>query len=136
MTSVADRLANKTKARPARKQVRLRLVHIDFWSLVKLAFLWSLVLAVIGIIVSFLLWMVLEQTGVLDSINKMLNDVAGSKSSVQLSSLINLGQVMLFSVIVGILNCIAFPALMAVWAFIYNLSVRVTGGLVFGFTNN
>lgn len=137
MTSVADRLAQKTSRRTASKQVRLRLVHIDFWSCVKLAALLAVCLAVIGVVMTFVVWTVLEQTGVLDSVNKLLNDVTGSENStgVQVSSFVNLGGLMLFSLAVGLLNLVVLPALAAVAAFIYNLTVKVTGGLVLGFTN-
>lgn len=137
MTSVADRLAQKTSRRTASKQVRLRLVHIDFWSCVKLAALLAVCLAVIGVVMTFVVWTVLEQTGVLDSVNKLLNDVTGSENStgVQVSSFVNLGGLMLFSLGVGLLNLVVLPALAAVTAFIYNLTVKVTGGLVLGFTN-
>ncbi|CAG7844503.1 putative protein [Pseudoclavibacter triregionum] len=137
MTSVADRLAQKTSRRTASKQVRLRLVHIDFWSCVKLAALLAVCLAVIGVVMTFVVWTVLEQTGVLDSVNKLLNDVTGSENStgVQVSSFVNLGGLMLFSLGVGLLNLVVLPALAAVAAFIYNLTVKVTGGLVLGFTN-
>lgn len=137
MTSVADRLAQKTSRRTASKQVRLRLVHIDFWSCVKLAALLAVCLAVIGVVMTFVVWTVLEQTGVLDSVNKLLNDVTGSENStgVQVSSFVSLGGLMLFSLGVGLLNLVVLPALAAVAAFIYNLTVKVTGGLVLGFTN-
>ena len=48
MSSVAEKLARKT-SRPVNggsKQVRLKLVYIDFWSAVKLAFLWSVALGI------------------------------------------------------------------------------------------
>ena len=46
MSTVADKLAKKSTHRTSAKQVRLRLVYIDFWSAVKLSFLaaWGYVL--------------------------------------------------------------------------------------------
>ena len=43
MSSVAEKLARKTNRRHPAKQVRLRLVYIDFWSAVKIpsiSFIW------------------------------------------------------------------------------------------------
>lgn len=128
ITQRKTRKANK-------KQVQLRLVRIDFWSCVKLAFLLSFSLAIIGIVVSFIIWKVLEQTGVFESINNLLNDVVRSRDAVDITQMIPLDQVMLFACGVGVLNCVVVPALAAVCAMIYNFSVRVTGGLVFGFSN-
>jgi hypothetical protein len=43
MSNVAEKLAKKS-SRPAQtKQVRLRLVYVDFWSILKLSFLWSII---------------------------------------------------------------------------------------------
>ena len=39
MSTVADKLAKKSSSKTSAKQVRLRLVYIDFWSAVKLSFL-------------------------------------------------------------------------------------------------
>ena len=39
MSSVAEKLARKSKRQTPAKQVRLKLVYIDFWSAVKLSFL-------------------------------------------------------------------------------------------------
>ena len=64
-SSVAEKLAKKSSRRPASsKQVRLKLVYIDFWSTVKLAFLAGICLAIIAIVGTFLIWTVLDRTGV------------------------------------------------------------------------
>ncbi|MGO2110043.1 MAG: DUF3566 domain-containing protein [Pseudoclavibacter sp.] len=135
MTSVAEKLAKKSTRRTANKQVRLRLVHIDFWSSVKLAFLIGACGVVVALVTVALLWTVLVQTGVFDSVNNLLNDVSGN-DTVSISNFIEFGPLMVATAVVAILNMVAFTALTAVAAFLYNLSVRITGGLVFGFTNS
>lgn len=140
MTSVADKLAKKSERRTRGKQVRLRLVQVDVWSVVKMAF-WLALFAGIATVVAFMLgWVVLANTGVMESINELLNDVTGAKegedASVTVESFVNFGSVTLFGVICGLLQVIVYTALAAVGAFVYNLLVRITGGLVFGFTNN
>ena len=54
MSTVAEKLAKKSTSKSSAKQVRLRLVYIDFWSAVKLSFLAAVALAIVTI-VSFLL---------------------------------------------------------------------------------
>ena len=49
MSSVAEKLARKSNRRPPAKQVRLRLVYIDFWSAVKLSFLAAVAIAIVTI---------------------------------------------------------------------------------------
>lgn len=134
-SSVAERLAKKTAKRPTSKQVRLKLVYVDFWSAVKISFLAGLALAIIGIVATFLLWTVLTQAGVFKTVSDLFNSISGQGSNGFMSAL-SLGSVMSFSIIVGILDLIVVTALGAVVALLYNLSVKITGGLLVGFTNN
>ena len=135
MSSVADQLARKSSRRPAAKQVRLRLVYIDFWSAVKLSFLIGLCFAIIAIVGSFLIWMVLNQTGIFDNLNSLFKDISGTSGS-DLKSILSLGTVMGYSIVVAILDLVVTTALGAVCSLLYNLSVKITGGLLVGFTNN
>ena len=135
-SSVAEKLAKKSSRRPATaKQVRLKLVYVDFWSTVKLSFLAGICLAVIAIVGTFLIWTVLDRTGIFDQINSQFKDISGAGGS-DLRSILGLGQVMGFSLIVAILDIVVVTALGAVFALLYNLSVKITGGLLVGFTNN
>jgi hypothetical protein len=136
MSSVAEKLARKSSRRPASaKQVRLKLVYVDFWSAVKLSFLVGLCLAIIAIVGTFLVWTVLDRTGIFDQVNSLFKDISGAGGS-NLKSILGLGQVMGFSLVVGILDVVVITALGAVFALLYNLSVKITGGLLVGFTNN
>ncbi|MBO1737753.1 MULTISPECIES: DUF3566 domain-containing protein [Leifsonia] len=135
-SSVAEKLAKKSTRRPASaKQVRLKLVYIDFWSTVKLSFLAGICLAIIAIVGSFLIWTVLDRTGIFDQLNGLVKDISGAGGG-DLRSVLGLGQVMGFSLVVGILDIVVVTALGAVFALLYNLSVKITGGLLVGFTNN
>jgi hypothetical protein len=135
-SSVAEKLAKKSTRRPASaKQVRLKLVYIDFWSTVKLSFLAGVCLAIIAIVGTFLVWTVLDRTGIFDQVNSLFKDISGAGGS-SLKSILGLGQVMGFSLVVGILDVVVTTALGAVFALLYNLSVKITGGLLVGFTNN
>ncbi|MFE4949184.1 DUF3566 domain-containing protein [Leifsonia sp. NPDC056665] len=135
-TSVAEKLARKSTRRPtSAKQVRLKLVYVDFWSTVKLSFLAGICLAIIAIVGTFLIWTVLDRTGIFDQLNGLVKDVSGASGG-DLRSVLGLGQVMGFSLVVGILDIVVVTALGAVFALLYNLSVKITGGLLVGFTNN
>jgi hypothetical protein len=133
MSSVAERLQRKTTKSPSAKQVRLKLVYIDFWSAVKLSFLVSLCLGIVLVVATFLIWFVLNTTSVFASLDAMLRDIIGDGFS--LSETIGLPQVMMFTLIVALLNVVTGTVLGAVAALLYNLSVRITGGLLVGFTN-
>jgi len=135
MSSVAEKLQRKSQRSVSSKQVRLKLVYIDFWSVVKLSFLIALCLGIVLVVASFLIWVVLNSTGVFDKINSLLGDVL-SQGSFDISDTFGLGQVMLFAFVIAILNTICGTAIGAISALLYNLSVRLTGGLLVGFTNN
>lgn len=133
MSTVADKLAKKSSSKTSAKQVRLRLVYVDFWSAVKLSFLAAVAIAIVNVVASFLIYTVLSTTGLigkLDDLFKAFDD------NFKLSDVINLAQVMAFSSVVAILNLIVITVLGAVVAGIYNLMVKVTGGLLVGFTSN
>jgi hypothetical protein len=134
-SSVAEKLAKKSARKPSSKQVRLKLVYIDFWSVVKLSFLVGLCIGIIGVVGMFLIWTVLNQTGIFDQVNSLFQDISGAGGG-SLKSILGLNQVMGFSIVVGILDVVVVTALGAVLALLYNLSVKITGGLLVGFTNN
>ncbi|MGO1543737.1 MAG: DUF3566 domain-containing protein [Gulosibacter sp.] len=135
MTSVADKLAKKTERRTSKKQVRLRLVQIDVWSVVKLALLLAICIGIVIVVAAVLLWIVLANTGVMTSLNNLLSEVMGN-DSITVETFINFQGVLLFSAIIAGLQIIVTTALSAIAAFLYNLTVRLTGGIVFGFTNS
>lgn len=131
--SVAERLAKKSNRRKSTKQVRLRLVYIDFWSAVKLSFLVSICLAIISVVAMFLIYTVLMSTQVLSSLNDLFRDIAGT--GFDLMATLSLGNVMGFALITALLNIVVMTALGAIAAVLYNVSVKITGGLLVGFTN-
>ncbi len=133
MSSVAERLQRKTTKSPSAKQVRLKLVYIDFWSALKLSFLVSLCFGIALVVSTFLIWVILNSTSVFASLDRMLSDIIGNDFS--LTETIGLPQVMLFALIVALLNVVSVTVLGAVISMLYNLSVRLTGGLLVGFTN-
>ncbi|AXL10713.1 DUF3566 domain-containing protein [Microbacterium foliorum] len=134
MSTVADKLAKKSTRKTGGKQVRLRLVYVDFWSAVKLSFLGAVALAIVTMVSFFLIYLVLQATGILAQADEFVGVV--TDESVRISEIAGLPQVMAFAAVVSILNLIVFTVLGAVVAGIYNVAVKVTGGLLVGFMSN
>lgn len=134
MSTVADKLAKKSSHKTSAKQVRLRLVYIDFWSAVKLSFLAAIALAVVTVVSFVLVFLVVQTTGLIARADDFFGNF--TDGSVLLSNFVSLPQVLAFSAIVAILNLVVVTVLGAVLAGIYNLAVKVTGGLLVGFTSN
>ncbi len=135
MSTVAEKLQRKSQRQAPTKQVRLKLVYIDFWSAVKLSFLVAACGAILLLVTTFFLWIVLNSLGVIQDIDSLFIDIVGEEAT-SLATIFSLGQVMFFATIVALLNLVGGTAIGAISALLYNLSVRLTGGLLVGFTNN
>jgi len=135
MSSVAEKLQRKSQRPVATKQVRLKLVYVDFWSTVKLSFLVAVSLGIVLVVATILIYLVLQSTSIFSTLDKTLAEILGD-DSFSITDSFSLIQVSLFSVVVAILNIIVGTALGAITSVLYNFSVRITGGLLVGFTNN
>ncbi|KQP71399.1 hypothetical protein ASF40_06395 [Microbacterium sp. Leaf288] len=134
MSSIADQLAKKSTHKTGVKQVRLRLVYVDFWSALKLSFLAAIAVAVVTVVGFVLLYLVVRATNVIAEVDGVM---AGfSDGSILLSQFLGLPQVLSFAAVVAILNLVVVTVLGAVLAGIYNLAVKVTGGLLVGFSSS
>jgi hypothetical protein len=134
MSSVAEQLQRKSQKPVATKQVRLKLVYIDFWSAVKLSFLVAVSLGIVLIVATVLIYLVLQSTGVFSKLDDLLSDILTEDFSI--ASSFSLLTVTFFAFVVALLNTVVGTALGAVTSILYNFSVRLTGGLLVGFTNN
>ncbi|WP_072314735.1 DUF3566 domain-containing protein [Agrococcus sp. Marseille-P2731] len=133
--SIAEKLQSKAPRRSgSNKQVRLRLVHIDFWSAMKVAAILGLVLGVVQLVVVFVMWTLLQVVGLFDKVDEVLRDILANPDFA-ITSMLSLPQVMMFTLLVAVLNFVVITVMGAVIAVLYNLSVRVTGGLQVGFAN-
>ncbi|MGV8881370.1 MAG: DUF3566 domain-containing protein [Rhodoglobus sp.] len=135
MSSVAEKLQRKSQRTVATKQVRLKLVYVDFWSAVKLSFLIAVSLGIVLVVATILIWVVLNSTGIFGDLDDILKDILGDPDF-SVAANFSLGQVAFFALIVAVLNTVVGTVLGAIAAMLYNFSVRITGGLLVGFTNN
>jgi Transmembrane domain of unknown function (DUF3566) len=119
----------------ATKQVRLKLVYVDFWSTIKLSFLVAVSLGVVLVVSTVLIYIVLQSTGVFDNLDKILRDFLGDPKF-SITGTYSLLTVTFFAFVIAILNIVVISALGAITSILYNFSVRLTGGLLVGFTNN
>jgi ABC-type nickel/cobalt efflux system permease component RcnA len=135
MSSVAEKLQRKSQRAVATKQVRLKLVYVDFWSAVKLSFLIAVSLGIVLVVAVVLIYLVLQSTNIFEDLDALLQDVL-SDPTFSIAATVSLQQVVLFAVVIAILDIVIGTALGAIACLLYNLSVKLTGGLLVGFTNN
>jgi hypothetical protein len=127
MSSVAEKLQRKSQRAVANKQVRLKLVYLDFWSTLKLAFL-------ISVCGGILIWVLLDALQVFHALDGTLRDIL-DQPTFAIETSASLVTVAGFAFVVALLNVVVGTALGAIGSILYNFTVRLTGGLLVGFTN-
>ena len=75
MSSVAEKLQRKSQRAVATKQVRLKLVYLDFWSSLKLAFLISVCAGIVLVVASILIWVLLDALQIFHALDGTLQDI-------------------------------------------------------------
>lgn len=123
-----SRFSRKNSNSTPAKQVKLKLVHIDFWSAVRVGFVVSLALGVATVVGFTLFWFILSSSVV----NNLLSQVGVGEGG----ALISLPQMVSYGFIIAFIGVVAITALSGVYAAIFNLIAKITGGLSVGFTNN
>ena len=102
-----DHVAASPAPRPARprgtRRARLRLVHLDPWSVMKTSFLLSIAFGIVTVVAVAVVWSVLGAAGVWDSINQTVSDVLGGDSAqnFDVQNYVGTSRVLGFTMIVG-----------------------------------
>ena len=135
MTDVAERLARKGdggdgRADPSRT-MRLGLAYVGVWSSTKLAFLGSVCLNIVTVAVILVGVQLLGDSGVLATASGAYRDVTGATND--LSAVLAWDTVLAVTAAVVLLNTVLLTVLGTVYALLFNLGVRVTGGALVGF---
>ena len=130
------RTKSKGEGAPAVKQVKLKLVQIDFWSAVRMGFMLTLALGVATIIGFIFLWIIVSFTGLGASLNSLLATVGLTNGDGGVQDTLTFARVVSAGLILAVFNMIVGTLLAGIWALIYNLVAKFSGGLSVGFTNN
>ena len=124
--SRADAPAPKARARHA----HLFVTHVDPWSVMKNAFMLSIAIAIVMLVAVTLLWAMLSLSGTVDALVRTLNDIAGGgANSIDAAGLFSFSRIVGLTAMLAALEVILLTALATLFAFLYNLSVGITGGL-------
>lgn len=120
---------------PAQKQVQLKLVKVEVWSAMKAGFFITLAAGIATIVGFLALWFLVGQIGLFASLNSLLSGVFGD-GGVDIEQELSLPRVMSFASTLAIVNIILGTALAGLYAMIFNVIGKITGGIAVGFTNN
>jgi hypothetical protein len=112
------------------RRARLLVTRLDPWSVMKTAFMLSISIGIVLLMATALLWWTLSVTGVFSAIGRTVNDIAGtSTTSFDFLALVSFSRVMGVALVLAAVEVVLVSALTTLFAFLYNLSVGLTGGL-------
>jgi hypothetical protein len=107
----------------------LRLVRVDPWSVMKVAFALSIALAIVTVVAVSIVWSVLGAAGVWEAINSSVGTVMDDDSTFDITEYVGMDRVLGLTAIVSAANVVLLTALATLAAFLYNLAAALLGGL-------
>jgi hypothetical protein len=119
------------RTEPRTRKARLRVVHADPWSVMKMGFMLSIALGICTIVAVAVLWIVLNALGVFTTVGTTIQEAtgAGTTGGFNLVSFLSLTRVVTFTSVIAVIDVILVTALATLGAFIYNLSASFAGGI-------
>jgi hypothetical protein len=112
------------------RRARLYVTRIDPWSVTKAAFMLALSLSIVLVVAVTVVWLTLNAIGVLNALTTSVDDIIGSAGGgFSLVSALDFGRVLGATMVIASVQIVLISALAAVFAFLYNVSVGITGGI-------
>ena len=114
------------------RRARLRISRVDPWSVMKTSFLFSIAFGIMSWVAVYVLWMLLGASGMFESIDSFLTFLLSNpqdQTPVRLEDYVNTNKVMGITALFAVVNVILMTALGTIFAFLYNLSANILGGL-------
>ena len=125
-TAAPAQKASTTRGRRA----RLRITHVDPWSVMKTSFLLAVALGIVTVVAVGVVWSVLAAAGVWESINATVSDVVGENGeSFRIEDYLGMSRVMGFTMIVAVVDVVLVTVIATLGAFLYNLAAVLLGGI-------
>ena len=116
------------RKRPEPRRARVYVTRLDPWSVAKAAFLLSLAIGIVIVVAFGFVFWTLDSTGALDAVSRTIDDVLGTGGFDLLTSL-ELSRVLGFADVIASVEIVLVSALATLFAFLYNVTVGLTGGI-------
>ncbi len=104
------------------------MARLDPWSVLKLSFLLAVALGIVGVVVTAVVWNVVNGMGVFSDVNEIVRQVDGS-NRFDILAYVGFERVLSLAVVVSVANIVILTALSTLFAFVYNISSGLVGGL-------
>lgn len=114
------------------RKARLRLSRLDPWSVMKTVFLFSIAFGIMFWVAIYLVWTIIESSGIFSAINELVTSLIASPSDTtgwHIEDYISMNKVLGISALIAVINVVLMTALGTIAAFLYNLSANILGGL-------
>lgn len=111
------------------RRARLVVQRIDTWSVAKMVFLLSMALGIVTIVASVILWLFLQASGAFTGVNQILTSMGTGNTNIDITQMVNIGQVALATTILSVINTVIFTLLSMIGAILYNLAAKLVGGI-------
>jgi hypothetical protein len=119
-------------SRPASgpRRVRLTVARVDPWSAMKLSFLLSVAIGIALVVMTAVLWIILDGMGVFSDVDRTIGEVIGSETSTfNLMDYLGFGRVLSLATVIAVIDVFLLTALATLGAFLYNVCSSLVGGL-------
>lgn len=123
--------ATKPASRRTRK-ARLRVARVDPWSVMKTTFLFSIAAGIMVWVATYVTWSVIEASGLFSVINDQIVNLISSPNDAspwRIEDYLSANKVLGVTALVAVINVVLLTALGTLFAFLYNLSANILGGL-------
>lgn len=111
------------------RRVRLAISRVDPWSVMKLAFLLAVAVAIMTVVATAVFWSVLDSFGVFTTVQGFVEDAVGPQSNVNLTQFVEFPRVISLATLISICNIVLLTAIATIMAFLYNITAALVGGV-------
>lgn len=111
------------------RRVRLAVSRVDPWSVMKLAFLLAVAIAIMTVVATAVFWSVLDSLGVFTTVQEFVAEAVGPQSNVNLTQFVEFPRVISLATLISICNVVLLTAIATIMAFLYNITAALVGGV-------
>lgn len=112
------------------RRASLKLVHVDPWSVTRVAFALTVALMIVAVVAVTILWIVLSFAGVWDQINSSITSVLSDNSGTfDITQYLGFGRIVGLTLVISAINVVITTAVATIGAYLYNLAAQLLGGV-------
>jgi len=119
------------RRRQSGRSAHLRITRVDLLSVLKMSFLFAFCVGIVCFVSMYVLWNVLQSTGVIAAAQSLINSVMGNPdgtTTVQLAQYLNGSRVLGFAAGLSVINVFLLTLLGTLFGALYNLASVMFGG--------